>query len=424
MRFVLANWGTRGEMEPFAAIGRELVGRGHDVCLAVAPELVDFAKTSGAEAVGYGPTLEAVLRPHHEYWTLLFTKPWRLQELNRLMADFSTPLAECREQARDVLLSLSDGADLLLTGMNYEDAASNVAERCGTPLATLQVFPLRANGYQLPFLPAPVCRAVMAAGEWLTERGHRAAEDAERAALGLPEARGHWTKRIAALDAIEIQAYDSVCYPGLATEWAEWNSHPIPKRPFIGPLTMELPSEQDAEVTSWIAAGKPPIFFGFGSMPIDPAEAIPMIAGACRRLGERALIGAGWADITDAPRYDHVKVVGTINYAEVFPLCRAVVHHGGAGTVHAGLRAGCPTLLLWMLPDQACWASQLRRLEVGTGRRFVTTTEETLVDDLRTILAPEYLDRARELATGMTKPAENVVAAADLVERFAASRRG
>lgn len=424
MKFVLANWGTRGEMEPFAAIGRELVRRGHDVTLAVAPELVEFARSSGADAIGYGPTLEAVLRPHHDYWTLLFTKPWRVKELSGLMNDFATPLAECREQAREALLSLSGGADLLLTGMNYEDAASNVAERCGTPLATLQVFPLRANGYQLPFLPPPLCRAVMAAGDRLTERGHRADEDAERAALGLPPARGHWTKRIAALDAIEIQAYDSVCYPGLADEWAQWNSRPIPRRPFIGPLTMELPTEQDAEVTSWIADGKPPVFFGFGSMPIDPAEAVPMIAGACRRLGERALIGVGWADYTDVPQDDHVKVVGTINYADVFPMCRAVVHHGGAGTVHAGLRAGCPTLLLWMLPDQACWASQLRRLKVGTGRRFVTTTEESLAKDLRTILAPEYLDRARRLAARMTRPADNVVAAADLVERFVVSRRG
>ncbi|MGV0850704.1 glycosyltransferase [Mycolicibacterium phlei] len=424
MKFVLANWGTRGEVEPFAAIGRELVRRGHDVQLVVAPEVIDFAQSSGAEGIGYGPTLEAVIQPHHEYWSLLFSKPWRSKELNRLLNEFATPLVECREQARETLLSLSGAADLLLTGMNYEDVASNVAERCGTPLATLQIFPLRANSYQIPFLPGPVCRAAMSLGDWLTWRGHRTEDDAERAALGLPKLTGHWTKRIEALGAMEIQAYDVACYPGLADEWAGWNAQQIPRRPFVGALTMELPSEDDTEVTSWIAEGSPPIFFGFGSMPIDPADAIRMIAGACEKLGERALIGAGWSDYSDAPQYDHVKVVGALNYAEIFPSCRAVVHHGGAGTTHAGLRAGCPTLILWMLPDQACWGSRVKKLKVGTGRRFVATTEKTLVDDLRTVLAPGCLDRARQLAARMTTPAESVAAAADLVERFARARRG
>lgn len=425
MKFVLANWGTRGEVEPFAAIARELVSRGHDVHLVVGPELVGFAESAGAEAVAFGPSLDTVIEPHHQYWSLLFSKPWQSRELNRLLNEFATPLAEYREEVRETLLALSAGADLLLTGMNYEEVASNVAEYCGTALATLQIFPLRVNGYQVPFLPASVCRATMAATEWLTWRGHKAEDDAERNALGLPKATGHWTQRIIALGAMEIQAYDAACYPGLAEEWAPWNDQQIPKRPFVGALTMELAADADAEVASWIAEGTPPIFFGFGSMPVEStADTIAMIAGACAQLGERALIGAGWTDYSAVPRYDHVKIVGAMNYAEIFPACRAVVHHGGSGTTHAGLRAGRPTLITWMLPDQACWASRLKKLKVGTGRRFVGTTEKTLVADLRTILAPEYLGCAQQLAARMTKPAESVAAATDLAERFALSRRG
>ncbi|MDA4110878.1 glycosyltransferase [Mycolicibacterium holsaticum] len=424
MKFVLANWGTRGEVEPFIAIARELVHRGHDAHLVVGPELVGFAESAGLSAVAFGPALDTVIEAHHEYWSLVFSKPWRVQEMNKLLNEFAAPLIEYREQARETLLALSAGADLLVSGMNYEEVASNVAEYCGTALATLQVFPLRVNGFQLPFLPVPVCRSVMAASEWLTWRGHKAEDDAERNALGLPEATGHWTQRIAALDAMEIQAYDAVCYPGLADEWASWNDQKIPKRPFIGALTMGLAADEDVATASWIAAGTPPIFFGFGSMPVgSAADAVAMIAGACAQLGERALIGAGWADFGSVPEYDHVKIVGAINYAEVFPSCRAVVHHGGAGTVHAGLRAGRPTLLLWMLPDQACWASRLKKLKVGAGRRFVATTEKSLVADLRKILAPDYLDRAQQLAARMTKPAESVVVAADLMESFALSRR-
>jgi len=271
----------------------------------------------------------------------------------------------------------------------------------------------------------PVCRSVMAAGEWLTWRGHKVEDDAQRLALRLPMATSHWTQRMAARGTMEIQAYDPVCYPGLAEEWAPFNDQEIPQRPFVGALTMELPAADDAEIASWIAAGTPPIFFSFGSMPVDSAaDTIAMIAGACAKLGERALVGAGWADYSSVPHYDHVKIVGPMNYAEVFPACRAVVHHGGAGTTNAGLRAGSPTLIAWMLPDQACWGSRVKKLKVGTGRRFVGTSEKTLVTDLRTILAPEYLTRARQLAARMIKPADSVAIAADLMEKFALSRRG
>ncbi len=112
-----------------------------------------------------------------------------------------------------------------------------------------------------------------------------------------------------------------------------------------------------------------------------------------------------------------------MNHAAVFPACRAVVHHGGAGTTAAGLRAGVPTLILWTAPGPAIRGAQVKRLRVGTARRFSTTTRESLVADLRRILAPQYVTRAREIATRITKPAESVTATADLVENFARLRR-
>jgi UDP:flavonoid glycosyltransferase YjiC (YdhE family) len=196
---------------------------------------------------------------------------------------------------------------------------------------------------------------------------------------------------------------------------------------------MELQTDADDEVASWIAAGTPPIYFGFGSISVEsPADTLAMIGAACAQLGERALVcsGAipsvtnGGTDYSDVPHFDHVKVVGAINFAATFPACRAVVHHGGSGTTAAGLRAGVPTLILQQLAgDQPFWAAAVKRLKVGTARRLSTTTRESLVADLRTILAPQYVTRAREVATRMTKPAENVAAVADLVENFARLRR-
>jgi UDP:flavonoid glycosyltransferase YjiC (YdhE family) len=269
-------------------------------------------------------------------------------------------------------------------------------------------------------LPCPVTRSAISALWWVHWRMTKAAEDAQRRELGLPKATGPSTRRIVERESLEIQAYDEIYFRGLAAEWAKWDG----RRPFVGALAMDLPTDADDEVVSWIAAGTPPIYFGFGSMPIQsPADTIAMISVACIQLGERALICTGATDFTDIPHFDHVKIVGAVNHTAIFPMCRAVVHHGGAGTTAAGMRAGVPTLILWVTADQPIWAAQVKRLKVGSARRFSTTTQKSLVADLRSILAPQYVTRARDIASRMTKPQVSVTAAADLLEEAADLRR-
>jgi UDP:flavonoid glycosyltransferase YjiC (YdhE family) len=255
--------------------------------------------------------------------------------------------------------------------------------------------------------------------DWGGWRMNKKVEDAQRRELGLPKATGPTSRRIIQRGSLEIQAFDEVCFPGLSAEWASWKD----TRPFVGTLTMQLETEDDAEVTSWIADGPPPICFGFGSMPVhSPLDTVEMIAGACAELGERALVCSGRTDYSAAPHFDHVKVVGAVNYATVFPACRAAVHHGGAGTLAASLRAGVPTLVLWIDGAQPVWASRVKRLKVGVSRHFSTATRQTLLADLRRILTPEYVTRAHEVAAQMTKPAESIARTADLVEDYARSR--
>jgi len=287
--------------------------------------------------------------------------------------------------------------------------------------ATLHYFPIRENGQLLPSLPAPLGRFAMTVFWWLSSGVFGRFEHAQRRELGLPKATGPAPRRISERGALEIQAYEQVCFPGLAAEWVEFDG----RRPFVGALTLELPTDADEEVASWIATGTPPICFAFGSMSMkSPAETLAMIAAACAQLGERALVCAGSTDFSDAPDFEHVKVVGALNYAAIFPSCRAVVHHGGVGTTAAGLRAGVPTLICWAAPDRRMWGAVVERLKVGTARRFSATTEKSLVKDLRTILRPDYVARARELATQLTKPADSVATTADLVEDFARRKRG
>ena len=419
MKFVLASYGSRGDVEPCAAVGRELLCRGHDVRMAVAPDLIGFAESTGLPTVAYGVPTRPWQDVHRDFLTHLFRNFWKIRDLIRLLREDWELLTQCREEISTTLTSLADGADLLITGVLGEEIAANVAECYNIPLATLHFFPWTANGQLVPFLPSPLGRSAMTVSDWLGWRAEKKFEDAQRRELGLPKTTRPAPRRIAERGSLEIQAYEEFFFPGLAAEWAKWNG----QRPFVGMLTMELPTDADEEVASWIAAGTPPIYFGFGSIPVEsPADTIAMISAACAQLGERALVCAGWTDFTDVPHFEHVKVVGAMNHAAAFPACRAVVHHGGPGTMAAGLRAGVPTLILSTFPEQSVWGAAVKRLKVGTARRFASTTRESLVADLRTILAPHYVTRAREIATRMTRPGASVAAAADLLEDFARQR--
>ncbi|MDA4107547.1 glycosyltransferase [Mycolicibacterium holsaticum] len=416
MKFVLASYGSRGDIEPLVAVGRELLRRGHEVQMAVPPDLIGFAEAAGPSAVAYGPDLQAVLDAHRVFWTHFFRRFWKVRELVEHRREVVEPFLQCWKDIIATLTSLAEDADLLFTGVNFEDAAGNVAEYYDIPLATLHMFPLRANGKFVPFLPAPLGRLAMKAGEWLAWRKAKKVEGVQRGELALPKATAPSPWRLTERGCLEIQAYDEVCFSGLAREWAEWAD----QRPFVGALTLDLPTDADDEVASWIAAGTPPIFFGFGSLSVDSGtETLAMISAACAQLGERALVCSAGTEFSQAPGGEHVKVVTAMNYAAAFPACRAVVHHGGTGTTAAGLRAGVPALILSTDLDQTLWGTRIKRLKVGTARRFSGTNEKTLISDLRTILEPQYAARAREVAARMTKPAESVATVADLVEKLA-----
>ncbi len=351
--------------------------------MAVPPNLLGIVQSAGLAAVAYG-------RDPQEQINAAADVIRRIQNPMSVLPELIERVTQAWAEKSATLTSLAKGADLLVANLNEPELAANVAEYHGIPLAALHVFPARI----LPSGP-------------LYSRITKDAVDAQRRALGLPEA-GPLTQA-----ALEIQVYDEFCLPGPAAEWVEPNG----RRPFVGVLTLELPTDADDEVSSWIAAGTPPIYFGFGSTPIaSPADMVAMISAACAQLGERALICSGANDFSGVSHFDHVKVVGSLNYAAAFPACRAVVHHGGSGTMAAGLRAGVPTLILWGVWDQPMWAAALERLEVGSGRQLSATTEESLVADLRSILTPQCATRAREVAAQMTKPAESVARTADLLE--------
>ena len=385
--------------------------------MAVPPNLVGFVESAGLAAVGYGPDSQQQVNAVADFVHHAF-KPQNPISLVRAGREL---FVEGWAQMSRTLTPLADGADLLVTGQTYHGVVANVAEYYDIPLAGLHHFPICVNGQlAFPSIPSPphLVRSTLRAAWWLYWRMTKDVDDAQRRELGLPRAAAPAAKRMTERGFLEIQAYDEVCFPALAEEWNG-------RRTFVGALTMDLPTDADGEVASWIAAGTPPIYFGFGSTPVQsPADTIAMIAAACTELNERALIYSGTSGSHCISDSDNVKLVGPVNYAAIFPSCRAVVHHGGAGTTAAGLRAGVPMLVLWDVADQPLWGAQVTRMKVGRARRLSTATRESLVADLHDIVAPQYVTRAGEIATRMTKPADSVTAAADLLEGAARRRRG
>ena len=121
-------------------------------------------------------------------------------------------------------------------------------------------------------------------------------------------------------------------------------------------------------LTEFLSRGKPPVYFGFGSIfGRDPKMVTQIILEAVRRTGVRAILARGWGGIEPscaAPSESLMFIEGA-PHSWLFPQVSAVVHHGGCGTTHAGLLAGKPNIICPFFGDQPFWGRHVERLKVG-----------------------------------------------------------
>lgn len=116
-------------------------------------------------------------------------------------------------------------------------------------------------------------------------------------------------------------------------------------------------------------------------------------------------------------------MVGHIDHRSILPLCRAAVHHGGAGSLAAGLRAGLPTLVTWFGADQPIWGRAITTSGLGATLPVARVTTENLLAAFGTLLSPEVAERAADVARSMIDPTEAVTAAADIVTHVVTGSR-
>jgi UDP:flavonoid glycosyltransferase YjiC (YdhE family) len=143
--------------------------------------------------------------------------------------------------------------------------------------------------------------------------------------------------------------------------------------------------EPPKDLLAFLDAGSPPVFIGFGSMPIkDPQAVTEVVLEALKRSGQRGVIHSGWGGLGDRIMPDDVFRIDYAPYNWLFPRMAMIVHHGGSGTTAFGLRSGKPSCVVPFVFDQFYWGERIAQLGVGPNPiPFKKLTVERLQDAIQ-----------------------------------------
>ncbi|KAH9603414.1 hypothetical protein KSS87_020994 [Heliosperma pusillum] len=207
-----------------------------------------------------------------------------------------------------------------------------------------------------------------------------------------------------------------------------WSPHLVAKPKDWGPevdvvgycfLNLASKYQPGKDFVEWIDKGTKPIYIGFGSMPLeDPGRTTSIILEALKATGQRGILDRGWGDLgvfSQVP--GHIFLLDNCPHDWLFPQCCAVVHHGGAGTTAAGLRAGCPTTIVPFFGDQFFWGDRIH--QTGLGPEPIPIAQlsvEALSNAIRFMLDPEIKSRVLEIAQ-LIENEDGVAAAVDAFHR-------
>lgn len=377
MRALLTTIGSRGDVQPLVALATRLIQAGHEARLCVPPDLRDWIEGLGfpVTPLGLGQRGTGVVDwPPRD----MRSSPERLRELVEaaVAEEFTT------------ITAAASGCDVILAAAGRRPiAARSVAEALGIRYVFAAFSPLH-----LPSLEFPADRFNDMFGPPLNRH---------RAAAGLDPVR-------------DVRGHIFTSTPWLAADPVLSGSPGRAGYDVIQAGAWILPDERPLgpELKAFLRAGEPPVYFGFGSMKM-PSHLAQDIALAARRTGRRAIISAGWADLTLTGSQPGCLVIGEVNHHALFRQVAAVVHHGGAGTTTTAALAGVPQVVAPQFFDQGYWARRVGELGIGVAHEHGTPTADSLIAALRLALQPAVTDRARSLSAVVTTGGAQA-AAADL----------
>ncbi|MFD7661728.1 glycosyltransferase [Streptomyces sp. NPDC059788] len=396
MKILITAAGSYGDVAPYTGLGARLREAGHSVALAADASYAQLVRAAGLEfrPLPADPRREQGGAPRGQ------------RELMRRAAAF------VRELGPGVADAAAQGADVLLLSATTAPLGRHVAEAMGIPSLDL---PLQPNAPTGDFPP------VVAGTRSLGRRGNRAAGRFSlrvvdrlyadgvrdvRARLGLPPVSARAVRRRRAQNARPVLHGVS---PALVPRPADWRPGLELVGnwwPYTAPDAVLPPVLED-----FLAAGPPPVFVGFGSMAAGArddgtsARLAANVVAALRRAEVRGVIQSGWAGLAGPESGDGILTVGEVPHALLFPRTAAVVHHAGAGTTAAALRAGVPAVPVPVAADQPFWAARLAAVGAGTDPvpfRALSQEEGSagrLADAVaRAVREPSYRERAAAIA--------------------------
>ncbi|MFJ6622004.1 glycosyltransferase [Kitasatospora sp. NPDC091335] len=382
MRILIVTTGSRGDVAPFTGLGRRLLDTGHDVAVVAHPTFATLIESCGLEYRPLPGDPEELIRARARA-----TSP---DESRALLTAYVDGLAGGVEDA------VAGGADLLLTAFAPSPLSQTAGEAYGVPVLGTYLTPAFATG-EFP-LPGPAGgtdlgpEGNLAAGQERLRSADRLFSGAVarmRERLGLagtppPEPLGR-TRPV-------VHGYSPLLLP----RPADWPA-PVDVAGFWWPAR-PLGWQPPAELADFLQAGPAPVFIGFGSMaPGEGARLGELVTAAVRRAGVRAVVQAGWAGLEATG--DDVLSVGDLPHDWLLPRTAAAVHHAGAGTTGAALRAGIPAVPVPVMADQPFWAARLHRLGVAPQPvPFTDLTAERLAAAITAALAEPVRRRAAAVA--------------------------
>ncbi|MFI0468595.1 glycosyltransferase [Saccharopolyspora sp. 5N102] len=337
MRVLLSTIGSRGEVQPVAALALQLKSSDQEVRVCVPPDFCDWIEGLGIPAIPIGPRIRPTAPSSSGPWDLSSPEGRRQAAEDAVGAQFATLPDAARGcdvvvGCGAVQVAVRSVAELLEIGYVH-------AEFCPAALPSPHHEPAPWPGW--PRDETGCNRELWMADAQRWNDAWGGALNAHRAAAGL-----------APVEDVRSHVLTDRAWLAADPSLAPW---PQPNDPeVIQTGAWILPDERplSPELESFLAAGEPPVYFGLGSYSgsermSPPGENVSQaMVAAARALGRRAIISSGWADLTLPDDGTDCTLVGDTNHHALFGRVAAVVHHGGAGTSTAVARAGVPQVLL------------------------------------------------------------------------------
>jgi vancomycin aglycone glucosyltransferase len=404
MQVLLSTIGSRGDVQPLLALALELRTQGHQCRLCAPPDFRDFVEAYGVPFVAVGPAVRHVGSARQS----AAAKP-SPESFRELVADtIAGQFATLGEAGAD--------CDVIVASTALQYAARSIAELRRIPyfFAAYSPVVLPSTHHAPPPLPGQLSMKGVADNRALWDQQAQRWNELFGAALNEQRAS-------AGLDPVtDVRTYMFTDRPLLAADpiLAPWA---MPCDLHVTQTGAWMLSDQrplSAEIEAFLAAGEPPIYFGFGSTH-TPQETSRTMIEAARALGRRAIVLTGWADLALVDDKPDCLSISEVNLQALFPRVAAVVHHGGAGTTTMAARAGAPQVVVPHRYDQHYFAHRIDQLNVGVAHAPTVPTADSLIAALNRVLQPEVAVRAKSLATGVRT--NGAATAAVYVTRWAGS---